>query len=135
MAAMNYTVDVSREEGDWLATVTNLEGVSTWATTFANLDHAVREAIALAEDLPDGAEDTLPITWQVPSESPEVDAAVLVAEQRRSLLRAQRELDPKVRHAVSALTQAGWSVRDQAALLGMTAGRVSQLSHLDDRAS
>ena len=45
---MKYNVDVSRESEDWLATVTNLEGVSTWATTFANLDCNGREAIALA---------------------------------------------------------------------------------------
>lgn len=132
---MNYTVTVGRENGDWLATVTNLDGVSTWATTFAGLDHNVREAIALAEDLPEGAEDTLAISWQVPSDSPEVDTAVHVAEQRRNLLRAQQDLDPQVRHAVSTLTRAGWSVRDQAALLGMTPGRISQLSHLKDEAS
>lgn len=34
---MKYNVDVSRESEDWLATVTNLEGVSTWATTSPTL--------------------------------------------------------------------------------------------------
>lgn len=126
---MNYTVDVSPEHGDWLATVTNLEGVSTWATTFANLDHAVREAIALAEDLPDGAEDSLTISWTVPTDSPEVDTAIQIAQQRRDLVRAQQDLEPEIRAAIDTLTQAGWSVRDQAALLGMTAGRVSHLAN------
>ncbi|WP_256856397.1 hypothetical protein [Corynebacterium glutamicum] len=126
---MNYTVDVSRENDDWLATVTNLESVSTWATTFANLDRNVREAIALAEDLPDGAEKSLDISWSVPTDSPELATAIKVAQQRRDLLQAQHDLEPKVRSAISVLTQAGWSVRDQAALLGMTAGRVSQISN------
>ena len=129
MAAMNYTVDVSRENDDWLATVTNLESVSTWATTFANLDRNVREAIALAEDLPDSAEKSLDISWSVPTDSPELATAIKVAQQRRDLLQAQHDLEPKVRSAISVLTQAGWSVRDQAALLGMTAGRVSQISN------
>lgn len=67
VSAMTYMVDVSRDHDDWLATVTNLEGVSTWATTFALLDHNVREAIALAEDLPDGAENSLDISWIMPT--------------------------------------------------------------------
>lgn len=125
---MNYVVDVTREDGDWLATVTNLDGVSTWATTFAHLDRDVREAIALAEDLPEGVEDSLAISWHLPSDSPELDAAINVAQQRRYLVRAQQDLEPQVSKAISTLTGAGWSVRDQAALLGMTAGRVSQLS-------
>lgn len=120
MAAMKYNVDVSRENEDWLATVTNLEGVSTWATTFANLDRNVREAIALAEDLPEGAESSLTISWSVPTDSPELDTAIQVAQQRRDLVQAQQDLEPKVRSAISALTQA--------ALLGMTAGRLSQLA-------
>ena len=128
MVAMKYNVDVSRENEDWLATVTNLEGVSTWATTFANLDRNVREAIALAEDLPEGAESSLTISWSAPTDSPELDTAIQVAQLRRDLVQAQQDLEPKVRSAIFALTQAGWSVRDQAALLGMTAGRVSQLA-------
>ncbi|MDO4915817.1 hypothetical protein [Corynebacterium sp.] len=62
---MNYTADITREGKNWLATVTNLDGVSTWAPNFRQLDFYAREAIALAEDLPDGAEDTLEITWRM----------------------------------------------------------------------
>lgn len=60
---MMYAVDVARERGEWLATVLTLEGVSTWASTVSDLDRNVREAIALAEYLPDGAEDALTISW------------------------------------------------------------------------
>lgn len=123
----SYTVEVTREGRDWLATVTNLEGVSTWATTFAGLDRDVREAIALTEDLPDGVEDGLEITWNLPTDSAELSDALTVAHQRRHLVQAQRQLDPQIHTAIAALTAAGWSVRDQAALLGMSPGRVSQL--------
>ncbi|RRO98207.1 hypothetical protein CXF43_08650 [Corynebacterium bovis] len=127
MAAMTYTVEVTREDGDWLATVTGFEGVSTWATTFAGLDRAVREAIALAEDLPEGREDQLDIAWDLPAGSDDVAAALVVAQQRRSLVQRQRQIDPQIHSVVATLSAAGWSVRDQAALLGMTAGRVSQI--------
>lgn len=124
---MKYNVDVSRESEDWLATGTNLEGVSTWATTFANLDRNGREAIALAEDLPEGAESSLTISWSVPTDShPELDTAIQIAQQRRDLVQAQQDLEPKVRSAISALTQA--------VLLGMTAGRVSPTHNPGSRA-
>ena len=66
---MTYAVTVTRERGDWLATVTDLDGVSTWAPIFVGLDRNVREAIALAADLPAGAEAALDITWQAPQAS------------------------------------------------------------------
>ena len=50
---------------NWLATVTNLDGVSTGAPNFRQLDFYVREAIELAEGLPDGTEDKLEITWHM----------------------------------------------------------------------
>ncbi|EEI26268.1 hypothetical protein HMPREF0294_2225 [Corynebacterium glucuronolyticum ATCC 51867] len=126
--APNYSVRVTREGKDWLAEVTNLQGVSTWATTFSGLDRNVREAIALAENLPDGAEEKLWVSWDLPVTSPELSHAYKVAEQRRLLVHAQEDLLPEVRKTIEALTNEGWSVRDQAALLGMTAGRVSQLA-------
>lgn len=58
-----YTATITREGQKWLATVTNLDGVSTWADTFNELDVRVREAIALAENLPQGAEDSITTEW------------------------------------------------------------------------
>lgn len=51
--------------------MTDLDGVSTWAPNFRQLDFYAREAIALAEDLPDGAENTLEITWRITDASPD----------------------------------------------------------------
>ncbi|HIW95969.1 MAG TPA: hypothetical protein H9867_05725 [Candidatus Corynebacterium gallistercoris] len=124
---MSYTVEITRENGDWLATVTDLEGVATWASTFTQLVQYVREAIALAEDLPEGAEETIDVEWVLPGAQPELAAALEVAQQRHNLVKAQTELEPKIAEAVSALTRAQWSTRDQAELFGMSAGRVSQI--------
>ncbi|MBY0790547.1 hypothetical protein Q0N40_10825 [Corynebacterium pseudokroppenstedtii] len=51
--------------------MTDLDGVSTWAPNFRQLDFYAREPIALAEDLPDGAENTLEITWRMTDASPD----------------------------------------------------------------
>lgn len=65
MVTLNHTADITHEGKNCLTIVTNLDGVSTWACHFRQLNFDVREAIALAEDLPDGAEDTLEITWRM----------------------------------------------------------------------
>lgn len=70
MATMTYTATITREGRNWLATVTNLDGVSTWAHSFSGLDTNVREAIALAEDLPEGAKDSIIIEWSIPDATP-----------------------------------------------------------------
>lgn len=67
---MAYTVSVSKERNNWLASVLTLDGVSTWAESFEELEIFVREAIALAEDMPAGAEDSIDIEWVVNDASP-----------------------------------------------------------------
>ena len=126
---MTYHAVITREGKNWLATVTNLDGVSTWARSFSELAFYVREAIALAEDLPDGAEDSMVIQWEVADASPEVAHALKVAQRRKDLLREQNSLEPNIRDAIAALNMARWTTRDQAELFGMTAGRISQIAN------
>lgn len=128
---MTYTTTLTRDGNYWLATVTNLEGVSTWGSTFRECDAAVREAIALAEDLPDGAEDTIDVQWRIDPADKDVAEAVAVAELRKRLLKQQSDLEPYIRRAIATLTKNKWSTRDQAALFGMSAGRVSQITAQD----
>lgn len=125
---MTYTATITREGRNWLATVTNLDGVSTWAHSFSGLDTNVREAIALAEDLPEGAEDSIIIEWSIPDATPEIAEAITVAQQRKRLMREQSNLEPHIRKAITALKNDHWSTRDQAELFGMTAGRISQIA-------
>lgn len=125
---MTYTATITREGRHWLATVTNLEGVSTWAHSFSELDTNVREAIALAEDLPEGAENSIVIEWSIADASPDITEAITVAQQRKRLIKEQTELEPRIRKAITALKNDHWSTRDQAELFGMTAGRISQIA-------
>ncbi|MGI5213411.1 hypothetical protein [Plantactinospora sp. CA-290183] len=62
---MTYTVDISRDpsSGAWLADVRDLQAAHAFADDRQQLDVRVREVIALVEDLPDGAEETLHIVY------------------------------------------------------------------------
>ncbi len=72
MVTMTYTADITLEGKNWPATITNSIGVSTWAPNFSTLGFYVHEAIALAEDLPYGAEYTLEVTWRMTDTSLEI---------------------------------------------------------------
>lgn len=63
MGGMTYYVVVAREDGNWLACVPALSGAHTFAGSLPQLVKAVRELIALVEDLPEGAEDDFDIVW------------------------------------------------------------------------
>ncbi|MCQ9335028.1 hypothetical protein NQ042_13260 [Corynebacterium phoceense] len=123
-----YTATITREGKNWLATVDNLAGVSTWGHSFKELDLYLREAIALAEDMPEGAEDSINIEWSISNAEPEVATALKVAQRRKELLREQAKLEPSIATAIETLRNSQWSTRDQAELFGMSAGRISQIA-------
>lgn len=66
-----YKVSVTREDDAWVADVPDLQGVRTWARDLPTLDRSVREAVALAEDLPDGAEAGLRLDYRYDIGNPE----------------------------------------------------------------
>lgn len=65
---MRYQVSVEISDGNWIATVQNLEGAHTFGENFAELNAHVREVISLIEDLPEGAEKHLVLEWFIDGE-------------------------------------------------------------------
>ena len=125
-----YQVIVTREGDAWLADVPGVSGTHTWAKNLPGLDRNVREAIALAEDLPDGAEAGLDLAYQYDTGDPDLDAeiAALRAERAR-LAQAEQELSERTaRLAEQIVRQRGMSVRDAATLLHISPQRVSQVA-------
>jgi len=61
-----YRVVVTGDGDGWLAKVPDLDGCLTWADDRADLDRNIREAIAVVEDLPEGAETGLAIAYEYP---------------------------------------------------------------------
>jgi hypothetical protein len=132
MAAMSkrvYHVVVSRDDGHWLADVPELQGAHTYARSLPTLDQAVREVIVLAADLPDGAMPELVIDYDYHTGDPELDStAVEVRRLRRQADELSAAAAIRTGQAAVKLVAGGLSVRDAAALLGISPQRVSQLT-------
>jgi len=132
MAAVSehsYRVVVTRENGHWLADVPELQGAHTYARNLPTLDQAVREVIVLAADLPDEAMPELVIDYDYHTGDPELDtAAVEVRRLRRQADELAAAATAQTEQAAIRLVASGLSVRDAAALLGISPQRVSQLT-------
>lgn len=122
-----YTVHVAREGDQWTAQVDQLPAAHTWAGNLTRLDHDVREAIALVEDLPDGAEHGLDLDWDFSAVGTDAAQAAQIAQERRRALSAAADATARAHQTVQHLADAGWSQRDISGLLGLTPGRVSQV--------
>jgi predicted RNA binding protein YcfA (HicA-like mRNA interferase family)/predicted RNase H-like HicB family nuclease len=120
-----YKVVVTREGGSWLADVPAVPGAHTFARSLTGLAKSVREVIILMADLDDHAKPELTFTYQVSDEV--VQEAVAVGRERRQARELEEALMAHTSAAVARLAREGYSVRDAAALLDLTPGRVSQL--------
>lgn len=129
MSERAYRVVVTREDGNWLADVPELQGSHTFARNLPTLDHAVREVIVLASDLPDSAMPELILDYDYHTGDSELDST---ASEVRHLRRQADELAAtaaaRTGQAAAKLVAKGLSVRDVAALLGISPQRVSQLT-------
>jgi len=124
-----YGVVVTRENGHWLADVPELAGAHTYARSLPALDHAVREVIVLAADLPDEAMPGLVLDYRYDTGDPDLDATALeVRRQRRQADELAAAVTARTGEVAAQLVARGLSVRDVAALLGISPQRVSQLT-------
>jgi hypothetical protein len=124
-----YRVVVTREDDHWLADVPELQGAHTYARNLPTLDQAVREVIVLADDMPDEVMPDLVIEYDYHTGDPELDTTALEVRQLR--LEADElaaTVVSRTGQAAAKLVARGLSVRDVAALLGISPQRVSQLT-------
>lgn len=123
---MRYSIEVTREDDAWLANVANLKGAHTYARTWAGLQASVDEVIRLVADLPDDKE--LDLEWDLRGAGSDFLEAVSLREERARWEEKQSSLADATFRSISRLTDRGVSVRDIGELLGISPGRVSQLS-------
>src|SRR6266487_6589188 len=132
MAAMSrraFRVVATREDGQWLADVPELHGAHIYARSLPSLDQAVREVVALAADLPDEAMPQLVLDYDYHTGDPELDATALrVRRLRRQADDLAATAAARTSRAAAQLVARGLSVRDAAAMLGISPQRVSQLT-------
>lgn len=125
-----YFVEVEREEGQWTARVTNLPEVNTFAGNLLKLDRAVREAIALVNNLPVGAEKKLELEYDFSRVGELAELANQIHRDRKRIQDASQEVTNRTNAVVKELVAQGWSVRDVAGIVGTSAARVSQITHM-----
>ncbi len=123
----SYEVIVTREDGAWLADVREVAGAHTFARTLTALRKSVREVIVLMDDLPDDAEVVMSFRFDVDDEA--VTEAARLGQERRALAAREADVMAGTARSVGNLIERGYSVRDAALLLNITAGRVSQLAN------
>jgi len=123
----SYEVIVTREDGAWLADVPAVAGAHTFARTLTGLRRSVREVIILMDDLPDDAAVAMSFRFDV-DDATVMDAARL-GQERRAIAAREADVMAATARSVGDLIEHGYSVRDAAELLNITAGRVSQLAN------
>jgi predicted RNase H-like HicB family nuclease len=128
MAAVTaYRVIVTREDGQWLAEVPELEGTHSYASSLTALDRAVREALVLGADLPDEAMADLEIAYSYAIEDELVAEANHLRAEREELARREEALKARTQQLAIELTKRGFSARDAGPLLGISHQRISQV--------
>jgi predicted RNase H-like HicB family nuclease len=125
----HYHVVITHENGAWLADVPELAGAHTFARNIPGLHTAIREVIALVEDLPAGAENELDLDYEYRIGIPEVEAETRQLRADRKRIRQEEdELARRTDAAARTLVERyKFSVRDAAALTGVSKQRISQL--------
>lgn len=136
MTDKTYRVVITHENGAWLADVPDLAGAHTFARNIPSLQKAVRELIALVEDLPGGAEDGLDVEYEYRIGIPEVEAETRqLRADRERIRREENDLARRTDAAAKTLVERyKFSVRDAAALTGVSKQRISQLAPSKDAA-
>lgn len=126
MVTVTYRVVVTREDGQWLADIPSVPGAHTYARSLEGLRRYVYEVIVLMDDLDDDAEVDVQLRFDVDDEV--VRKAARVGAERRELLAREAAVRADVAESARGLADAGYSMRDAAALLDVTPGRISQLA-------
>jgi DNA-directed RNA polymerase specialized sigma24 family protein len=121
MGVMAYTVAAKRWEHGWEL---HIDGIGvTQSRLLSDAEAMVRDYLA-ADDVPDA--ETAKVIIQ-PDLGGLEDLVLAVRAQTERAQIAQQEAAKTARNLVAQLRQAGLSVADTAAVLGVTKGRVSQL--------
>ena len=122
---MTYRVVVEREDDWWLADVPQSQGTHTEARDLIELEHMVRDVIALMEDLPFTPESlaAFELEWVFETGDAEFDTLATRLAAERSAVDVP---DERTRAVATDLGAHGWPVRDIAWLLGVSPRRVGR---------
>ena len=109
-----------------MADVPAVAGAHTFARSLEGLAKSVREVVILMADLEDDADVPLDFHYDIDDDT--VGEAERLRRLRAAMLIQEAELISATARVASDLTRS-YSVRDTAAMLGLTAGRISQITN------
>lgn len=127
---MTYTVRVSREGTNWIADVVDLPGAHSYAGNLTALWANTQEVIQLVLDEPEGS-DPHPLHVELAGGDDVLEQAINIGEERVAAEAGLAATQRAANAMVHALAQSGYSMRDIAGALRMSAGRVSQILNAD----
>lgn len=120
-----YSVDVSREDGLWVAVVEGLPAGATDVEKFAELPDAVRDLIASLRDI---EPDSFWIDWRYRLGSRDLTALIENLREWDHLVEhAVRQRDATRSATIESMRSAGLSYREIADVIGVSHQRVGQL--------
>ncbi len=123
---MKYKVTLNREQGQWIGQSIDYPEAVDYAPTLRRLLAGMGDAIILAADLPDDADVEIEL---VPDDT--LDRRLVqtmnLATCRSELAKAEEQLLENTATTAKLLSHDGFTMRDIAALTGISAGRASQL--------
>lgn len=124
---MKYQVALGREDGQWTGQCVDYPEAVDYAPTLRGLFEGLKDAIILSAELPDDAVVEVEL---VAGETLDADLtrALKLAERRADLAAAEAQLQERTAQTAAVLRSEGYTVRDIAALTGISPGRASQLA-------
>lgn len=128
MSTYRITIEPD-EDGWWAVSADDVRGAHSHGQTLAAARRNIREAIALMDDLPAGAEDTMALDEKVilPPASDEARAAVWAARMEQELAATRLREATGQALEVFAKEFPDLGLRDLAELFGLSYQRVAQL--------
>lgn len=128
---MTFRVIFTKEGKDWTVVAPDAHPAHSWGPSLTSATRHIKEAIALALDLPEGAENAIELDCEYridgmkPAES-EVFRRARIA--RHKLRDAQQEADEVLRQAIKKGREQGLSIRDIAVMTDVSHQRVAQIA-------
>jgi len=119
-----YKAQATREGQWWVISVPGVRGVHTQARRLGQIEETVREALALVLEVDPGSFD---IDYDAVLPGPLAELTRHAAACRQEAEAAQAEASRVMIETAERLRDAGFSVRDVGALLGVSFQRAAQL--------
>jgi predicted RNase H-like HicB family nuclease len=128
---LTYRVVFTKEGKDWTVVAPEVHPAHSWGPNLRSASEHIKEAIALALDLPEGAEEIMELDaeYNIDDMDGSLPSVFRVArEARHELKNAQEKADNALRLAIEKGRRKDLSIRDIATMTNVSYQRVAQIA-------